>query len=85
MVAVAIACLPIFFAGYNIARWEGLLFLGYYVAYTVYLLLGATQHDALPRFSAVMLEFVVPLTAVTLIVSVVRSVRASRRPGQTSG
>ncbi|PZQ27424.1 MAG: sodium:calcium antiporter, partial [Ectopseudomonas oleovorans] len=27
MIAVAVACLPIFFAGYRINRWEGLLFL----------------------------------------------------------
>ena len=31
MIAVAVACLPIFFAGYRINRWEGLLFLAYYV------------------------------------------------------
>ena len=34
MVAVAVACLPVFFTGSLIARWEGLLFLAYYVAYT---------------------------------------------------
>ena len=36
MIAVAVACLPIFFAGYCIKRWEGALFLAYYVAYTLY-------------------------------------------------
>ena len=34
MIAVAVACLPIFFTGYRIARWEGAIFLAYYVAYT---------------------------------------------------
>ncbi len=68
MIAVALACLPIFFTGMTIARWEGLLFLGYYVAYTTYLVLAATQHDALPAYSSVMFTFVLPLTAVTLIV-----------------
>jgi len=29
MAAVAVACLPILFTGYRIARWEGVLFLGY--------------------------------------------------------
>ena len=29
MIAVSIACLPIFFTGHKIARWEGALFLGY--------------------------------------------------------
>lgn len=77
--AVAIACLPIFFTGYLIARWEGALFLGYYVAYTLYVLLDATEHDALPAFSWVMVAFVVPLTAITLAVLAARAARG-RRP-----
>jgi len=78
MIAVAIACLPIFFTGYTIARWEGFVFLGYYVAYASYLLLAANQHDALPLFSNVMLYFVIPLTALTLVITVYRSWRAQR-------
>jgi len=39
MIAVAFLCMPIFFRGYKIQRWEGGLFLGLYVAYTTYLLL----------------------------------------------
>jgi cation:H+ antiporter len=35
MVAVALATLPIFFTGLRITRGEGLLFLSYYVAYTL--------------------------------------------------
>jgi cation:H+ antiporter len=75
MIAVAVACLPIFFVDGMIARWEGALFLGYFVAYTLYLILDATQHDALSTFSTIMLLFVVPLTVVTLAVLVVRTVR----------
>ena len=78
MIAASVACLPVFFAGYRIARWEGFLFLGYYAAYLLYLLLAATRHDALPRFSTAMLFFVIPLTVITFIVSVTRSVRRSR-------
>ena len=77
MVAVALACLPIFASGALIARWEGALFLFYYAAYTAYLVLAAQQHDALPAFSAVMEAFVLPLTAVTLAVV---GWRAWRRP-----
>ncbi len=36
MVAAAVACLPIFITGREIARWEGALFLAYYLAYTLY-------------------------------------------------
>ncbi|MFV9506685.1 MAG: calcium/sodium antiporter [Oscillochloridaceae bacterium umkhey_bin13] len=68
MIAVAVACLPVFFTGMSIARWEGALFLAYYAAYTIYLILAATQHDALPAFSQVMGLFVVPITVITLIV-----------------
>ena len=60
IVAVALACLPIFASGAVIARWEGALFLFYYAAYTAYLVLAAQQHDALPAFSAVMEAFVLP-------------------------
>lgn len=68
MLAVAIACLPIFFTGREIARWEGGVFVGYYAAYTAYLILMSQQHDALPVFSMVMFWFVMPITVVTLAV-----------------
>lgn len=75
MIAVSIACLPIFFLDSRIARWEGALFFGYYVAYTLYLILEATQHDALNTFSLIMLVFVIPITIITLMVLVVRYFR----------
>lgn len=76
MIAVSVACLPIFFTGYQIARWEGLLFLVYFAGYTLYLILEAGQHDALPAFSTVMGLFVLPLTAVTLAILAIRARRA---------
>ncbi|MFN7519196.1 MAG: sodium:calcium antiporter, partial [Lysobacteraceae bacterium] len=78
MMAVAVACLPIFFVGYTIQRWEGALFLAYYVAYTVYLVFDATEHDALPAFSQAMMWFVVPLTVITLGVVLAREIRRRR-------
>ncbi|MGA1080143.1 MAG: sodium:calcium antiporter, partial [Steroidobacteraceae bacterium] len=72
MLAVAFACLPIFISGREIARWEGGMFLGYYAAYMTYLLLAAQQHSALTTYSSVMLSFVLPITVVTLVVSVTR-------------
>ncbi|WP_138429817.1 calcium/sodium antiporter [Fodinibius saliphilus] len=70
MIVVAIACLPIFFTGGTINRWEGALFLSYYIAYTLYLAFNATQHDLLPIFNYIMLYFVIPLTVITIIVVV---------------
>ena len=77
--ATAVACLPIFFNGRIIARWEGALFLAYYVAYISYLVLAALGHSTLPLFSAAMLFFAIPLTLVTVGVVTVRSLRQSRR------
>ena len=76
MIAVAVATLPVFLTGYTIARWEGIVFLGYYVAYTGYLVLQAAEHHLLGEFSAAMIWFVIPLTALTLLVGLVRSLRA---------
>jgi cation:H+ antiporter len=79
MVAVAVACLPIFFTGHLIARWEGWLFFGYYAAYTLFLVMASQQHDALPAFSWIMEVFVIPLTAVTLFVLAARARRRHRK------
>ncbi len=78
MVAVAVACLPIFARGHLIARWEGALFLFYFAAYFIYLTLASQRHDALPRFSGAMLSFVIPLTVATFAVIVIRGVRRKR-------
>lgn len=75
MIAVAVACLPIFFTGNLIARWEGMLFLGYYLIYSLYLFLFASHNTFLPVFNGVMVAFVFPLTFVVLAVSVIRNFR----------
>lgn len=80
MIATAGACLPIFFNGYRIARWEGVMFLSYYVFYTVYLILDQTQHPFLGNFSDAMKFFVLPLTAVTLTVVLFRAWKLHQRP-----
>lgn len=80
MLAVALACLPVFITGREIARWEGGVFLGYYVAYVAYLIMAAQQHDALQAFSVAMLSFVIPLTLVTLVAVLIRS-PAATQPG----
>jgi cation:H+ antiporter len=66
MIAVAIACLPIFFTDYVVTRREGWLFLAYYATYTAYLLFHATHHDSLGVLSAMMIAFVVAFTVVAI-------------------
>jgi len=72
MLAVALACLPVFMTGREIARWEGGVFIVYYCAYVTYLILTAQQHALLGTFSAAMMSFVVPITVITLIVAFIR-------------
>lgn len=72
MLAVALACVPVFLTGREISRREGALFLGYYVAYVAYLVMAAQGHTALPAFSAAMVGLVLPLTIVALVALAVR-------------
>ena len=72
LLAVTLACMPIFLSGREIARWEGGFFLAYYVAYVSYLILASQQHAALPMMSQVMMGFVVPITVVALVASLIR-------------
>jgi cation:H+ antiporter len=81
MLAASVACLPIFFTGWTISRWEGWVFLGYYGVYLLYLVLSHTQHGAEDRVRAALLFFAVPLTALTLGVMAAREI--SRRRGRS--
>ena len=80
MVAVSLACLPVFLTGREIARWEGFVLLAYYGAYVLYLALAAQKHVALSAFSTAMTSVVMPLTVVTLIVVMLRKQRTPRAP-----
>lgn len=66
-IAVAFACLPIFYSGKKIDRREGVLFLFYYLAYNAYLILDALNHKALPVYTNIMLFIVIPLSIIALI------------------
>jgi cation:H+ antiporter len=79
MLAVCVACFPIFFTGHAVHRWQGALFLAYWVAYTTYVVLAASHHDSATRFGAVMTAFVIPPTVVMLLVVTLREFRARRR------
>jgi cation:H+ antiporter len=80
MIATAIICLPVFVSGGRIDRWEGAVFVTYYVGYVVYLILNATDHAATPTFAHAMLWFVVPLTLLTLVVVGYRRAGTASRP-----
>ncbi|MEC5214424.1 cation:H+ antiporter [Polaromonas sp. CG_9.5] len=80
MIAVSLACLPVFMTGHEIARWEGGVFLLYYLAYVTYLILATQQHAALGVFSTVMMSFVIPITVITLVVVLIRRGKTPDRP-----
>lgn len=70
MVAVALVCLPIFFTGGEIARWEGALLLVYYLIYAIYLVLSASKDDDLEAFGEIVLWYVIRPTVFSLLICV---------------
>jgi cation:H+ antiporter len=78
MIAVAIACLPIFFTGNLITRWEGFIFAIYYAVYATYLILQSTQHDSLPLFSNALMFFILPITGLTIAIVAARELQKRR-------
>lgn len=70
MLAAAVALAPVVFTGFAVARWEAGVFVLLYVAYTAYVVLGATGHDALEGFTTMMAVFVLPLVVITLVAAV---------------
>jgi cation:H+ antiporter len=72
MLAVTVACLPVFFTGRTVSRWEGALFVAFFIAYTSYVLLAATGHAPPPVVRHALLYFAVPLTTLSLLIALVR-------------
>lgn len=68
MFAVALACLPVFISGLRINRWEGLLFMAYFVVYNVHVVTTDGGASGIPGLQSAMLFYLMPLTAVTLLV-----------------
>ena len=79
MLATSVALVPIAFTGFTIARWEGVLFVSLYSAYLTYVVLDSTGHDAATGFNALMLWFVMPLVAATVIAFTAHEVRLIRK------
>lgn len=78
MMAVAIVCLPIFFTGHRISRWEGALFLGYYFFYIFEQIVLGAQWPNAQRVTVAVAWFVIPLTVITLGVTTHRALRKRR-------
>jgi K+-dependent Na+/Ca+ exchanger-like protein len=72
MLAIALICLPVFYSEWKVERWEGFLFAGYYVAYTVYLILSSTNSSYLAPFMQAM-TVVIPFSLVVLFALLIRT------------
>ena len=78
MVTVAVACLPVFFNGFRLTRFEGTLFVAGYGAYLGFLVLEAVDSPALPGYVAGLAVGAVGVVA-ALVVSGLHGLRS--RPG----
>lgn len=79
MIAAAVACLPLFVTGSMLDRWEGGVFLAFYLAYVGWLVLDATDHDLRENYATAMVAFVIPLTVVTVFAISLQELRSRRR------
>jgi len=68
MIMVALGAAPALITGMVIQRWEGFLFLAYYLAYLAHSILSATGNSALPSLDGVVLSLMVPLTVLAVLI-----------------
>jgi cation:H+ antiporter len=68
MVAVSIACIPIFLAGLDLTKTDGAIFLFYYVTYLTYLVMDAMGSTLTADLKFAMLWFVIPATIIYMFV-----------------
>jgi cation:H+ antiporter len=67
MVAVSIACIPIFIAGFDITKFDGSIFLFYYGTYLAYLVLDAVGSGLASIMETMMFFAVIPMTLIYII------------------
>ncbi|NNJ11728.1 calcium/sodium antiporter [Chloroflexales bacterium ZM16-3] len=79
MAGVAILCVPVFFTRYMVSTREGIMLLGLYIAYTLYLVLGASGHAAVGPYGVAMILFVIPLVVALLSVRSLRFLAEERK------
>jgi cation:H+ antiporter len=81
MIVASAACFPVFFTGYAISRWEGVLFLLAYGTYLAHEILSAVNQRGILTLDLVVRRLAIPLVTVLLVISFVRAVVSrSQRP-----
>ncbi|MBX7057712.1 MAG: calcium/sodium antiporter [Leptospirales bacterium] len=79
MLATALLFVPVFLRGFSVERWEGGLFLSYYVVYAAYLALKGEHSANAALFGQAALYGLLPITGATLLVLLIVHLRRSRR------
>ncbi|MCA9036000.1 MAG: calcium/sodium antiporter [Planctomycetaceae bacterium] len=69
MILVSLACLPVFVAFHQIARWEGLLFLLYYIAYNANIALTAMNSPKVEALHFAVMWIAAPITVIAFILN----------------
>jgi len=69
LIAASILCVPIFYTGYKIVRWEGAMFLFFYFAYLFYLYLSSADHDFLTVFVNMLIYFIIPVVILAILLN----------------
>ena len=69
MLLVSIGCMPVFFTGHQIARWEGFLFLFYYFAYTADIALNALGSPKVEALRFGLTWIAAPVTVLAFVLS----------------
>ena len=75
MLGVAVLCLPLFYAGYRITRFEGLLLLALYLTYGLHIVSFSTGMLLAERLEHLMLQFVLPLLGIAVAFGIVKAWR----------
>jgi cation:H+ antiporter len=73
MIAVAVICLPAFYSGYLIRRWEGAVFLAAYIGYTTWLVFDATGHSGTAALGNALAWVFAPVALVAFAVTGLRA------------
>lgn len=68
LIAASLLCIPIFYTGFRIERWEGGIFFFFYLSYLFYLYLSNTGHEWLEGFTNLMIYFALPVIGVILLI-----------------
>lgn len=79
MILTALACLPIFYTGYQIERRDGAMLLMFYAAYLVFLCLKATGHAWSGPFTTAMTYGILPAAVLWLVIRTIHDYRSKER------